>query len=86
MPHEPSGSRPPLQPTADRRCPSCRTAKPPDDVPAGTPAGGCPPCRRRRAAVARRHPQRTLRQVARPAEAGDRVLVAEQRGGGGDAL
>jgi hypothetical protein len=64
MPHEPSGSLPPVQQTACRRCPSCR---------------------RRSAAVARRHRQRTLRQVARRAEASYRALLAQHREGGGDA-
>jgi hypothetical protein len=90
MRHEPSGSLPPVQQTADRRCPSCRAVKPPDDFPAQavTPAaGGCASCRRRSAAVARRHQQRTLRQVARRAEAGYRALLAQHtcQGGGGDA-
>jgi hypothetical protein len=88
MPHEPSRSRPPLQP-ADRRCPSCRTVKPPDAFPGRTdaPAGCCMACRRRSAAVARRHRQRTLRQVGRRAEAGYRTLLAQhaEQGGGGYA-
>jgi hypothetical protein len=86
VPHEPSGPCPPLQPTPDRRCPSCRTVKPPDDFPAGTPGGCCGSCRRRRAVVARRHRQRTLRQVARRAEAGYRALLAEPQEGGGDGV
>jgi hypothetical protein len=85
MPHEPSRSRPSVQQTAGRRCPSCRTVKPLDDFP-GTPAGCCTPCRRRNRAVARRRRQRTLRQVTRRAEAGYHALLTElQRGGGGDA-
>jgi hypothetical protein len=86
MRHEPSDSLPPLQPTADQRCPSCRAVKPLDDSPTvpGTPSGSCAPCRRR-AAVARRRHQRALRQVARRAEAGYRALLAQHRGGGGDA-
>jgi hypothetical protein len=84
MPHEPSRSRPPLQP-ADRRCPSCRAVKPPEDFPdrAGTAAGGCGFCRRRRTAVTRRHRQHTLRRVLRRAEAGYRALLARHGGGGG---
>jgi hypothetical protein len=84
MRHEPSDSLPPVQPTAGGRCPSCRTVKSLDDFPAqaGTLAG-CVACRRRSAAVARRHRQRTLRQVARRAEAGYRALLAEHQGGGG---
>jgi hypothetical protein len=89
MRHEPSRSRPPLQPTADRRCPSCRAVKPLDAFPAraGTSAGCCAACRRRNAAVARRYQQRTLRLVARRAEAGYRALLAQHTpaGGGGDA-
>ena len=89
MRHEPSGSLPPVQQTADRRCPSCWTVKPLEDFPAqaGTLGGCCAPCRRRTAAVAHRHQQRTLRQVARRAEAGYRALLAQQPqvGGGGDA-
>jgi hypothetical protein len=81
MPHEPSGSRPPVQPLTGRHCPSCRTTKPPNDVPA---AGGAP-CPRRRAAAARHHRPRPLRQVTRRAAASDRALLAEQWGGGGDA-
>ena len=88
MRHEPSGSLPPVQQTADRRCPFCRAVKPLDDFPAQavTPAGCCASCRRRSAAVVRRHRQRTLRQVARRAEAGYRALLAQHPyGGGGDA-
>ena len=89
MPHEPSDSRLPVQPTDDRRCLSCRAVKRSDDFPsrAGTPAGCCGSCRRRRAAVARRHRQRALRQVARRAEADYRALLAQHtpQGGGGSA-
>ena len=87
MRHEPSDSLPPLQPTSDLRCPSCRAVKPLDDFPigAGTPAGCCTSCRRRSAAVARRRRQRALRQVVRRSEAGYRALLAELQGGGGDA-
>ena len=87
MRHEPSGPCPSLQPITDQRCPSCRAVKPLDDFPAhaGTPAGCCVLCRRRSAAVADRRRQRTLRQVARRAEAGYRALLAEHLGGGGDA-
>jgi hypothetical protein len=87
MPHEPRGSCSPIQPTVDRRCSSCRTVKPLDDFPtrADAPAGCCMACRRRSTAVARRHRQRTLRQVARRAEAGYRALLAELQRGGGDA-
>ena len=87
MRHEPSGPCPPLQPTTDLRCPSCRADKPLDDFPigAGTPAGCCTSCRRRSAAVARRRRQRALRQVVRRSEAGYRALLAELQGGGGDA-
>jgi hypothetical protein len=85
MRHEPSDSHPSVQPTAGRRCPSCRTARSLDDFSAGTPGGCCGSCRRRRAVVARRHRQRTLRQVARRAEAGYRALLADLQGGGGDA-
>jgi hypothetical protein len=85
MPHEPSRPRPPLQP-ADQSCLSCRAVKPLDEFPAqaGTPAGCCASCRRRSATVAYRHRQRTLRQVARRAEAGYRALLTQhpQRGGG----
>jgi hypothetical protein len=88
MPHEPSGSRPPLQLIADRRCPACGTVRPLDDFPAqpGLPTGCCVACRRRSAAVARRRQQRTLLQVARRAEAGYRALLAQHsQGSGGDA-
>jgi hypothetical protein len=89
MRHEPSGSLPPVQPVANRRCPACRTVRPLDDFPAhaGAPAGCCASCRRRRAAVARRDRQRTLRQVTRRAEASYRTLLAQhaEQGGGGDA-
>jgi hypothetical protein len=90
MRHERTGSSPPLQATAKRRCPSCRAVKPPDDFPAAradTPAGCCGSCRRRSTAVARRHWQRALRQVARRAEAGYRALLAQHtvQGGGGGA-
>jgi hypothetical protein len=87
MRHEPSGPWPSLQPISDRRCPSCRAVKPPDDFPigAGAPAGCCAACRRRCAAVAYRRRQRALRQVARRAEAGYRALLAELQRGGGDA-
>jgi hypothetical protein len=86
MPHEPSDSCLPIQPTADRRCPSCRAVKPPDDFPAraNAPAGCCTACRRRSTTVARRCQKRTLRQVARRAEAGYRALLAELQGSGGD--
>jgi hypothetical protein len=88
MLHEPSGSLPPVQPTADRHCPACRAVKSLDDFPTvlpSTPAGCCAPCRRRCVAVARRRRQRTLGLVARRAEAGYRTLLAELQGGGGDA-
>ena len=82
MPHEPSDLCLPIQPIAGRRCPSCRTVKPPEDFSAGCYAscqGG------RTAAIAHRHRQRALRRVARRAEADYRALLAEHRGGGGDA-
>jgi hypothetical protein len=84
MPHEPSRSCLLVQPTGDRRCPSCRTVKPSEDLldSAGTPTRCCASCQCRRAAVARRHRQRTLRQVARRAEAGCRALLAQHEGGG----
>ena len=89
MRHEPSGSCPPLQVIADRRCPACWMVRPLDDFPAqpGMPAGCCASCRRRSAAVTRRHRQRTLRQVAGRAEASYRALLAQhtRQGGGGDA-
>jgi hypothetical protein len=87
MPHEPSDSCLPLQPTADRRCSFCRAVKPPDDFPAraDAPAGCCMACRRRSTTVARRHQQRTLHQLARRAEASYRALLAELQSGGGDA-
>jgi hypothetical protein len=87
MRHEPSDYLPPLQPIADLRCPSCGAVKPLDDfsIRAGGPAGCCANCRRRSATVADRRRQRTLRQVARRAEAGYRALLAELQGGGGDA-
>jgi hypothetical protein len=84
MPHEPSRIDPPIQQAGHRRCPSCRTVKPPEDFldSAGTPARCCVSCQRRRTAVARRHRQRTLRQVARRAEAGYHALLAQHEGGG----
>ena len=89
MRHEPSDSCLPLQPADDRRCPSCRAVRPLDDFSdrAGVPAGCCASCRRRSAAVTRRRQQRTLRQVARSAEASYRALLAQhtRQGGGGDA-
>ena len=87
MRHEPSDSRPTFQPTADRRCPSCRAVKPLDHFPTGAPAGDCGSCRRRTAAIGRRHRQRALRQLARRAEAGYRALLARdtEPGGGGGA-
>jgi hypothetical protein len=87
MPHEPSDLCLPVQPAADRRCPSCRAVKPLDDfsAQADAPAGCCSSCRRRRGAVTRRHRQRTLRQVARRAEASYRALLADLQGGGGGA-
>ena len=83
MRHEPSDSLPPLQPIADQRCRSCRAFKPLGDFPIGC----CVLCRRRSAAVADRRRQRTLRQIARRAEAGYRALLAQhtREGGGGDA-
>jgi hypothetical protein len=87
MPHEPSGSCPPLQLIADRRCPACWMVRPLDDFPAhpGMPAGCCLACRRRSAAVARRRRQQTLHQVARRVEASYRALLAQHEEGGGDA-
>ena len=74
MPHEPSDS--------------CRAVKPLDDFPAraDAPAGCCGSCRRRSTTVARRHQQRTLRQLARRAEAGYHALLAQhaKQEGGGD--
>jgi hypothetical protein len=83
MPHEPSDLCLPIQPTADRRCASCRTVKPLNAFSAGY----CASCRGRSVAVARRQRQRTLRQVARRAEAGYRALLAQhaKRGGGDGA-
>jgi hypothetical protein len=90
MRHEPSRSWLPVQPTGDRCCPSCRTVKPAEDFldSAGLPARCCVSCQRRRAAVARRHRQRALRQVARCAEAGYRALLTQYtpERGGGDAV
>jgi hypothetical protein len=79
MRHEPSDLCPPIQPAADRRCPSYRAVKPLDDFAtrAGKPAGCCASRWRRRAAVARRRQQHTVRQVVRRAEAGYRVLLAQ---------
>jgi hypothetical protein len=87
MRHEPSGPCPSVQPITDGPCPSCRMVKPLDNVshPNGAPAGCCAPCRRRKTAITRRRRQRTLRQVARRAEASYRTLLAEHREGGGDA-
>jgi len=87
MHHEPSGSCLALQPAADQRCPACQAVKPLDRSPAVLPAGCCVSCRRRRAAVARRHRQQILRQVARRAEAGYRALLAQHalQSGGNDA-
>jgi hypothetical protein len=45
------------------------------------PAGCCALCQRRSAAIARRCQQRTLRQVARRAEASYRALLAQHEGG-----
>jgi hypothetical protein len=85
MPYEPSGSCPPLQPPADRRCPACRMVRPLDNLPTqpSMRAGCCVACRRRSAVVASRHRQRTLRQVARHAEAGYRALLAQHSQGSG---
>ena len=85
MPHEPSGSLPPLQLLDDRRCSSCRAVKSLNDFPAGTPAGDCGSCRRRSAPVARRCRQRTLRRVELRAEASYHALLTELQRGGGDA-
>lgn len=89
MRHEPSDSCLPVQPAGDRRCPCYRAVKPPEDLldGAGTPAGCRAPCWHRSAAVARRHRQRTLRQVARRADVGYRALLAQhaREGDGGDA-
>jgi hypothetical protein len=88
MRHEPSGPWSSLQPITDRRCP-CRAVRPLDDFPAvvDAHAGCCMACRRRTAAVACRRRQRTLRQVARRAEAGYRAMLAQhtREGAGGDA-
>jgi hypothetical protein len=64
MPHEPSDSRPIVQPIADRRCAPYR------------------PCG---AAVALRYWQRALRGVTHRAEASHPALLAQPRGGAGDA-
>jgi hypothetical protein len=88
MRHEPSGPCPSLQPITDGGpCPSCRVVKPLDNFSDrdGAPDGCCATCRRRKSAITRRRRQRTLRQVARRAEASYRALLAEMRGGGGDA-
>ena len=89
MRHEPSRTCLLVQPTGDRRCLSCRTVKPAEDFldSAGIPARCCASCQRRRTAVARRRRQRTLRQVARRAEAGYRALLTQHtpERGGGDA-
>ena len=87
MRHEPSGSCLALQPAADQRCPARQALKALDRIPAGLPAGRCASCRRCSAAVARRHRQQILRQLARRAEAGDRALLAQHalQSGGDDA-
>jgi hypothetical protein len=88
MRHEPSDLCSQIQPAADRRCAPCQAVKPLNDFSAraGTPAGCCMACRRRSDSVVRRHRQRTLRQVARRAEAGYRALLAQHpQEGGSDA-
>jgi hypothetical protein len=87
MRHEPSDSCLPLQPTGGQRCPSCRAVKPAEDFPdrAKTSASCCATCRQRRAVVAYRHRQRTLRRFVRRAEAGYCALLAEHRGDGTSA-
>jgi hypothetical protein len=90
MPHEPSHIDPPIQQAAERRCPSCRAVKPLGDLPAGvgTAASCCAACRGRRAAIAHRHRQRILRQVARCVETSYHALLAQHplQGGGGGAV
>jgi hypothetical protein len=89
MPHEPSRIDPPIQQAADWRCPSCGAVKPLGDFPAGigAPTSCCAAYRGRRAAIAHRHRQRTLRQVARRVEASYHALLTQQarQGGDGDA-
>jgi hypothetical protein len=52
MPHEPSGSRPPVQQTDGTRCPACGQVKPLAGFPA-TPAGRSFCCRDCRPAASR---------------------------------
>ena len=53
MPHEPSGSCPPVQQFSAKRCPACGQARPIAEF--ATPAGGCTSCCQgcRRAAAVR---------------------------------
>jgi hypothetical protein len=89
MRHEPSGSRPPVQPDPARRCLTCRTARLPDEfpTPTGTRGGCCAACRRHKAAVVRRCNERALRQLTRRQEASYQALLVRYapRGGGGGA-
>ena len=90
MRHEPSGPCPSVQPITDGGpCPSCRVVKPLDNLSDrnGAPDGCCATCQRRKTAITRRRRQRTMRQVARRAEASYRTLLAQHtpQGGRGDA-
>jgi hypothetical protein len=56
MPHEPSGSCPPVQQAPAKRCPACRQIKPLAEfaTPSAGPARSCQDCRRAAARLASR--------------------------------
>ena len=64
MPHEPSGSCPPVQQAPAQRCPACGQARPLDEfatTPAGRPASCCQACRRATAQLASRRRAAAIR-------------------------
>jgi hypothetical protein len=90
MLHEPSDSCLPIQPTADRRCSSCRAVKPLDDFP--TRVDARPPAVAGPAgAAALRSPVATGSGPCASSRAAPRPATAPcspstpRRGGGGDA-
>jgi hypothetical protein len=64
MPHEPSGSCPPVQQAPAKRCPTCDQSRPLAEfatTPAGRPASGCQACRRAAMRLASRRRAAALR-------------------------
>jgi hypothetical protein len=97
MPHEPSGSCPPVQQAPTKRCPACGQTRPPAEfatAPAGRPASCCHACRRAAGRLASRRRAAAMRLLIalHPAEwvgllalVGGRHQAASHAAAGGGA-